>query len=64
MWSSEDITGCNYVSLKLARVFSELKGCPDIMHAVFWEFGMTDFLLKEKQSAEIILLRVNSYNEL
>lgn len=40
-------TGCNYVSLKLAHVFSKFKGCPDIMPKFFWEFGMTDFLLKE-----------------
>lgn len=46
VWSSEDTTGSNHVSLKLARVFSQLKGRPIIVTKFIWEFGMANFLLK------------------
>lgn len=46
VWSSEDTTGSNHVSLKLACVFSQLKGCPIIVTKFTWEFGMTNFLLR------------------
>lgn len=53
VWSLEDTTGSNYVSLKLARVFSQLKGCPVIMTKFIWEFGMTNFLLKENSMPKL-----------
>lgn len=40
-------SGHNYVSLKLPRAFSQLKGCPVTVAKFIWNFGMADFLLKE-----------------
>jgi len=54
VWSLEDTTGCNYVSLKLARVFSKLKGCADIVPEFFWELGMAGFLLTESSVLKLL----------